>query len=481
MSVVTAIEDAGPCLKKLTIEIPATAVEAETGRVVDEFSRKVRIPGFRPGKVPVAMVRKRFRQEIEKEIVDRLLPRYWKQAQAEKDIEPLIAPTVDDLKFEDGAPMVVTISVETRPEIALGDYQSFDLPREAAEPTDEDIDNQVDQLRKQQGRWLPVDREAARGDLVVADMKPIHDHHHDQEGHEPPTARPLFLEIGAPDADEELSLALTGQKAGHTFRHRQQHGEGEHAHSHEFDVTVREVKEQTLPEVNDEWAKQVGDFDTVGELRQMVGRRLRRAPGGRPPPAPRERPARPAARAPSAGHARRGGAPGDRTDDADLGRADRPAGRRPPAHGLGAALRRLPRAGREAGARPPAARRDRPQGRHPARRKRVRELPRGRRLGAEDQLAGPAPAARRRRPPRRHPRPDAARPDPVPPPGRKAVGRKTTGRKATPPANDLPGERPATTRLATACSLGSAGNQISGENATVRRERHTDRNRRTVC
>lgn len=274
MSVVTAIEDAGPCLKKLTIEIPKTAVEAESGRVVDEFSRKVRIPGFRPGKVPVAMVKKRFRQEIEKEVVDRLLPRYWKQAQAEKDIEPLIAPTVDDLKYEEGEPMVVTISVETRPEIALGDYRNFDLPAAAADPTAEDIDAQVEQLRRQQGRWLPVEREASRGDLVVADMKPIHDHHHDEEGHEPSTSRPIFVEIGADGSDEELSLALTGQKAGHTFRHRQQHGHGEHAHSHEFDVTVREVKEQSLPEVTDAWAKEIGDFDTVEELRAMVGRRL---------------------------------------------------------------------------------------------------------------------------------------------------------------------------------------------------------------
>lgn len=294
MSVVTAIEDAGPCLKKLTIEIPATAVEAETGRVVEEFSRKVRIPGFRPGKVPTAMVRKRFRSEIEKEIVDRLLPRYWKQAQAEKDIEPLIAPTVDDLKFEDGAPMVVTISVETRPEIALGDYQSFDLPQDSAEPTEQDIDEQIVQLRKQAGRWLPVEREASRGDLVVADMRPVagaHDHgpedsaaehgpgsEHAHE-HEAPRARPLFVEIGAPDSDEELSLALTGQKAGATFRHRQKHGDGEHAHFHDFDVTVREVKEQHLPEANDEWAKNVGDFDTLTQLREMVGLRLRERKG----------------------------------------------------------------------------------------------------------------------------------------------------------------------------------------------------------
>ena len=288
MSVVTAIEDAGPCLKKLTIEIPTTAVEAESGRVVEEFSRKVRIPGFRPGKVPTAMVRQRFRGEIEKEIVDRLLPRYWKQAQAEKDIEPLIAPTVDDLKFEEGKPMVVTISVETRPEIALGDYQSFDLPQDSGEPTAEDIDEQIVQLRRQAGRWLPVDREASRGDLVVADMKPVAgDGEHGHEGHDHAAAaehdhakaRPLFHEIGAPGADEEMSLALTGQKAGHTFRHRQQHGAGEHAHFHDFDVTVREVKEQSLPELNDEWAKQVGDFDTLEQLREMVGVRLRERKG----------------------------------------------------------------------------------------------------------------------------------------------------------------------------------------------------------
>lgn len=274
MSVVTAYEDAGPCRKKLVIEIPAPAVEAETGRVVEEFSRSVRVPGFRPGKVPAAMVRKRYRQEIEKEVVDRLLPRYWKQAQAEKDIEPLIPPTVEDLQFKENEPILVTVTVETRPEIALGDYRNFDLPTDGGAPDEVEIDEALVQLRRSNGTWQVVDREAGQGDLVIGKVRTLSGHHHHgEEGGEHDHApaegegevRPLFFEIGG-SGDEELSLVLTGARAGQTLRHQERHGD----HSHELEITVNEIKEMILPALDDELARKLGDFDTVDELRQAV-------------------------------------------------------------------------------------------------------------------------------------------------------------------------------------------------------------------
>ena len=83
MSVVVSLEDVGPCRKQLTVEVPAPAVEAEEQRVLQEYGSRARIPGFRAGKVPAKLVRQRFAKEIEREVVERLLPRYWRQAQAE--------------------------------------------------------------------------------------------------------------------------------------------------------------------------------------------------------------------------------------------------------------------------------------------------------------------------------------------------------------------------------------------------------------
>ena len=88
MSVVLSLQDVGPCRKQLKVEVPAPAVEAETQRVVRDYGQKVRLPGFRQGKVPSELVRRRFAKEIDQEVKERLLPRYWKQAQAESSIEP---------------------------------------------------------------------------------------------------------------------------------------------------------------------------------------------------------------------------------------------------------------------------------------------------------------------------------------------------------------------------------------------------------
>src|SRR5436305_1439025 len=97
MSVVVSVEDVGPCKKQLKVEVPAPAVEAETQRVVREYGQRVRIPGFRKGKVPAELVRRRFQKDIQKEVAERLLPRYWHQAQEDSAVDPLLPPLDDEL------------------------------------------------------------------------------------------------------------------------------------------------------------------------------------------------------------------------------------------------------------------------------------------------------------------------------------------------------------------------------------------------
>ena len=116
MSVVLSVEDVGPCRKQLKVEVPAPAVEAETLRVVHDYGQKVRLPGFRQGKVPTELVRRRFAKEIDQEVKERLLPRYWRQAQAESSIEPLLPPEVEEVSdLAPGEPLTFTATVETRP------------------------------------------------------------------------------------------------------------------------------------------------------------------------------------------------------------------------------------------------------------------------------------------------------------------------------------------------------------------------------
>jgi trigger factor len=105
VSVVLSIEDVGPCRKQLKVEVPAPAVEAESKRVVEEYRKQAKLPGFRKGKVPTELVKQKFHKEIEQDVVERLLPRYWQQAEAEAELDPLMPPSVDEVDFQPGAPL----------------------------------------------------------------------------------------------------------------------------------------------------------------------------------------------------------------------------------------------------------------------------------------------------------------------------------------------------------------------------------------
>ncbi|MDY7096077.1 MAG: trigger factor, partial [Acidobacteriota bacterium] len=276
MSVVVSVEDAGPSRKQLTIEVPAPAVDAEMQRVITAFSREIQLPGFRRGKAPKQLLLKRFREEIEKEVVDRLLPRYWHQAESEAGIDSLLNPQVDDVQLKPDEPLVFKASVDVRPEIELGDIDGIKLPDPSIEVTDEEVDEMVEDLRRRQGDWVPVERSAAQGDLVSLEISEVKDDdaektEDDEAASEPDT---VAVEVGDPNVWEELSLAVTGLREGQesTFS-RTAEVEGESVERN-FRFQVTAVKERELPEVDDELAQSVGGFDSVDEMRQEIRHRM---------------------------------------------------------------------------------------------------------------------------------------------------------------------------------------------------------------
>jgi trigger factor len=270
MSVVLAIEEVGPCRKQLRIEVPAPAVEAETERVTAEFGKRARIPGFRKGKVPPSMVRKRFGPEIEQEVLERLVPRYWRQAAAEKSIEALTNPSVGEVEHKAGESLVFTAVVEVRPEIELRNYQDFALPEVSVEPTREDVERTIGDLRRSHADWKPVERSAAAGDTVRAEVVET------TEGASPETQNAEF-EIGASGVWAEVSAAATGLAAGQGARFTRREGEGDEARERSFDLRVLEVKEAVLPELDAEFAKHFGNFDSMAAFESNVVERLRAA------------------------------------------------------------------------------------------------------------------------------------------------------------------------------------------------------------
>jgi trigger factor len=285
MSVVVSLQDVGPCRKQLTVEVPAPAVEAEMQRVVAEYGNRAKIPGFRKGKVPAKLVRQRFSKDIEREVVERLLPRYWRQAEAESSIEPLLPPEVDEVKeLQPGEPLTFVATVETRPQIDLRNIKDFDLPNPSTEPGTVEVEDTLEELRRQVSEWVPVQRSITRGDLAEVEITTLSGAHGEggEEGAEPHTDK-ISVEVGDPKVWEELSLALTGLSAGQetTFTRRHEHDAPEEGgekivHEQTFRVKVDTVKERDLLPLDDELAKKISpDFSTLDDLKEAVTKRHR--------------------------------------------------------------------------------------------------------------------------------------------------------------------------------------------------------------
>jgi trigger factor len=273
MSVVVSVEDVGPCRKKLAIAVPAPAVAAETERVIGEYKKRARLPGFRPGKVPANIVRQRFKKEIEQDVVERLVPRYWHQAEAEQKLDPLLPPELENVDIALGESMTFTATVETRPEIALGDYKDVKLPDLPVEATEEEIDQQLGELRRRAGTWKKVERQAEKGDRIVAEIVEVGE----KEGEPQKTS----FEIGDERVWPELSDAATGLAPGGTFSFRRRAGEGQEPK--EYSIKVDTVEELEQAPLDDELAKKVSRFESLGELRsaveKMIGDAKRRERG----------------------------------------------------------------------------------------------------------------------------------------------------------------------------------------------------------
>jgi trigger factor len=306
VGVVVALQDVGPCRKELTIEVPAPAVEAETQRVTQEYSRQARLPGFRTGKVPAAVLRKRYRKEIEQEVLERLLPRYWKQAEAEKALDPLIAPEVGSVDFVEGKPLTFVATVEVRPEISVSPERNFELPDAEVLAGDAEVDEVIDQMRAQVAPWRAVEGEAVRGHRAKLRMRELGagegepgvegaatGETRDASGEAPssagvessppaPAGDEVTIEVGDPRIWDELTLAVTGMRPGQRNNFIRQEpappATGDETPSapppRRFELELLGVEERDLPPLDDELAKKLAGVDTVDLLRERVRERV---------------------------------------------------------------------------------------------------------------------------------------------------------------------------------------------------------------
>ena len=264
MSVIVSVEDSGANQKQVKVAIPAPAVDAEWQRVAQDYRKKVKLPGFRKGKVPSELLKKRFGEEIEREVVERLVPRYWRQAEAEAQLEPMLPPQLGDVDHRHGEDLTFLAVVDLAPEISLRNITDFDLPDPTVEPTEKDVVDAVEELRHSLSNWVATDRPAARGDRVKTRIHEVGEGD-DAEGE----GQPLTFEIGDGQVWEELGLAVIGKTGGQTAEFRRAAEEDGPAKS--YRVEIEEVLEPDPPPLDDAFAERVGKFESVEELRRDIG------------------------------------------------------------------------------------------------------------------------------------------------------------------------------------------------------------------
>ncbi|MFQ5527723.1 MAG: trigger factor [Thermoanaerobaculia bacterium] len=288
MSVVVSIEDLGGSQKQVKVAVPAPAVEAETNRVTAEYRKHARIPGFRKGKVPASLVKQRFGEDIEREVVERLVPRYWKQAEAESELVPLLSPEVGSVDFELGSELTFVATIDLRPEFELGNIDSFEFPEEPGSVTDEEVDGALEELRRSVAEWKTADRSAAQGDRVVAVIthKDAGEAESDDagEGSEPAAdsesgSAPdkTTFEVGDPNVWEELSVAATGLTAGQGSDFERETLEDGELQKREFRLRVETVQERDLPPLDDAFAERFGKFDDLADMKKGVRENMTRS------------------------------------------------------------------------------------------------------------------------------------------------------------------------------------------------------------
>ena len=259
------------CRRELDLEIPADEVTKKMESVAKEFARVARVPGFRPGKAPVSLIRRRFADDIKGEVVQSLVPQRVEQAVTEQKLTPVSQPQVEKLDFSEGQPLKFRAVFEVLPEFELGNYKGLDLEMPVLDVTDDDVAKEIEGVRERAAAFAPVEgRPAENGDFVQLKLLGT-----PAGGGEPIQADSVLCHIGAEETmepfNENLRGANTGDHKNFDVEYPADYPDAKLAgKTYHYTVEVLGIKNKKLPELNDEFAKDVSDATTLDELKTKV-------------------------------------------------------------------------------------------------------------------------------------------------------------------------------------------------------------------
>ncbi len=281
----STVETLSPTRAKLTVEVPFEELKPSLDNAYKKIASQINVPGFRRGKVPAPIIDRQVgRGAVLDEAINEALPGLYVQALQENELEPLAQPEIDITKLEDNETLEFTAEVDVKPEITLPSLDDLEVTVDDVAVTDQDVEEQVEALRERFGTLTDVERAAEEGDFVVIDLKASKDGEIVEGGE----AAGVSYQVGKGGMLDGLDEALRGMSAGDTTTFTSQLAGGDlEGEDVEVEVSVTAVKEQQLPELDDEFAQMASEFDTIGELTDDVrvrlgnGKRLEQAASAR--------------------------------------------------------------------------------------------------------------------------------------------------------------------------------------------------------
>ena len=263
------------CRHALEISVPVQEVESEKSRVAADVQKRAKLPGFRPGKVPTSLVLKTFAGEIRQQVLEALIPKYLQKQFEAENLNPVGTPDISDIHFHEGEPLRFKAEFEVVPPIELGDYKEVEVPYHDPEVTDEDVANRLENLREQKAEYVNIDpRPLENGDFAVVALESIAG----VEG-EPIKQDEMVLELGGADTFESFTENLRGLSPGDEkefpVTYPEDYGSARIAgKTVTFHATVKGLRKKELPELNDEFAQDLGDYRNLDELREALRKNI---------------------------------------------------------------------------------------------------------------------------------------------------------------------------------------------------------------
>lgn len=277
MKLQVAVADLSQCRKDLTVEIPVEEVNAAFEKTYGAYARQMKAPGFRPGRVPRTIIKQRFAKEVRDDVIKSLVPQALQFAIIEHMLRIVGDPRIDDLSGNEGEPMRFKATIEVLPEFELKEYKGLKLTKRVTPVPEHEVEHTLEHLRQSASEFVPVeDRPSNDGDFVSVNLVGKYVEPREEEDLK---SDDVQVEIGADNIQPEFNENLRGVKAGDVRDFRVKYpedysAEGLAGKTLDFTVTVVAVREKEAPELDDEFARDLGDYESLQQLRDKIRENL---------------------------------------------------------------------------------------------------------------------------------------------------------------------------------------------------------------